>query len=316
MEAFLLLSASLVPLLLGPLVARKAEASTFFALALDRFVTLAVGGSMVLHVLPEAYHGAGGWSLPAAAAGFLLPFGIHRWWHHRNGDSRGHLFWLAFLGLALHAALDGVALFAPLAHRVEEVGHHHASVTGTALALAVILHRLPMALAIWWLARPVLGQRSAIRLLGGIALATVVGFLFAGPLWRSLPEVGIALFEAMVAGMLLHIVIDHHGPTLSDNTGVSRRATLTGGVAGLVVVGLVSLLTPIGELDERFWLKAVVMIFLLWLAGRLWRGRRPGLLGGGDPFEATSPHTHHPANLHAHDHLEPPPDQPRESPGP
>ncbi|MEM7357080.1 MAG: hypothetical protein AAF657_40070, partial [Acidobacteriota bacterium] len=105
----------------------------------------------------------------------------------------------------LHAVLDGLALFTPVA---EHGGH--AAGDGW-LAFAVILHRLPVALVIWWLVQPKLGPRVAYGLLAIVALGTVVGFFSSHRIWPMLEPSAIALLQAVIAGMLLHVIVERHG---------------------------------------------------------------------------------------------------------
>lgn len=72
------LAASLLALVLGPLIVRLAGAARGVVTLLDGFVVVTVGGVVFIDVLPEALHMAG-WSAAAAAVlGLLLPAWIER----------------------------------------------------------------------------------------------------------------------------------------------------------------------------------------------------------------------------------------------
>ena len=117
-------------------------------------------------------------------------------------------WWLlvpALLGLLVHAGLDGAALYTPPLAQ----GH-----PADLLPLAVVLHRLPESLAIWWLLSPSRGPRLALAALGAVGLATVAGYLGAGALLPYAQTQGMAWFQALVGGALLHVVVHrtHPGP--------------------------------------------------------------------------------------------------------
>ena len=92
-------------------------------------------------------------------------------------------------GLALHALLEGAAL-AP---------------GGAGVAAAVILHRVPEGLAIWWMLRPRHGFGGAALGIGLVAAATVAGYALGAGVHDG--HGGAAdLYQAFVGGSLLHVV--------------------------------------------------------------------------------------------------------------
>ena len=105
--------------------------------------------------------------------------------------------------LVLHVLLDGAVLSL---HDQSEL-----------LAWAVVAHRLPAGFAIVLAVRS--SQRPMIAMWGLSAvmiIATLAGY-FAGPmLLASLPELGTAIFEAIVAGVLLHVAFVPHAHTAID----------------------------------------------------------------------------------------------------
>lgn len=211
METTLLLLAGLLPLVAAPLLARLLTRSPLAIQLFDAAVAVIVVGIALFFLLPEAWQMAGAPTILVAALGFAVPISFHRSLHGASDRARKNLFTIAFLGLALHAALDGIALFAPLAEHAAH-GLHRENAWG--MALAVVLHRLPLALAIWWLASARLGKPTAVALLATIGVATVLGFASGARLWRALPLFGVGLLQATIAGMLVHVIFELHGPAL------------------------------------------------------------------------------------------------------
>ncbi len=223
------LLASIAALFLGPglYAATRTRAS---AAALDAFALVGVIGLVLAHVLPQSFELAGWWIVPAALAGLFGP-GLLCGTRLLAGSASGRITMpLALFGIALHAMLDGGAL----------AGGD--SEDGRPLAVAVVLHRLPVGLAIWWLARPLYGLRAAGILLGSIAVFTVIGFHFGASLLASAPQMPLALVQAVVAGSLLHVVLKHppHPPAHSAHGTSSARvqhvASGLGGLAGLLML--------------------------------------------------------------------------------
>lgn len=201
----MLLFISLAVLLAAPLISKLFARVARAAAVLDGFVVVAVTGLVCLHVLPEAIT-RGGWIVGGAAVlGLALPALLERVLHRLHTSVHRGTVLLVAVGLALHAFFDGLALSAH-AHGV----HAHAHGGGhDHLGLAVVFHRLPAALLIWSVARPV-SARFAWALLGCIGAATVAGFLA--------PEVagmaamrGWAVVDGLVAGALLHVALAAHG---------------------------------------------------------------------------------------------------------
>lgn len=201
----MLLVTSLAALLVAPLIfkaiAREARAGAL----LDGFVVVAVSGLVCLHVLPEAI-GRGGWLVGAAAVvGLALPGLLERVLHRLHASVHRGTVLLVAVGLALHAFFDGLALSA---HGHGEHAHAHGG-GHDHLGLAVVFHRLPEALLIWSVARPV-SRRFAWALLSCIGVATLGGF-FAPEFTTIHVDQGWALVDGLVAGALLHVALAAHG---------------------------------------------------------------------------------------------------------
>lgn len=220
-----MLAASIAALFVGPVLHRLADrAGRTFSL-LDGFVVVAVLGLAMLEIIPSGIEHAGWVAVLAAGAGLLLPTVAERYF----GGKPTHraAAWAAFVGMGLHSFTDGLALVGSHSH-----GDSHA------LGWAVMLHQVPVGLAVWWMltspgeAR----QRDGLVALTMIAGATVLGFVF-GETTTLFDDSGIVgVFEAFVGGLLLHVVSHGIGSKSSRRAAEHRVITGIGGLLGLAVV--------------------------------------------------------------------------------
>ena len=220
-----LLVASLLVLGLGPVLHQLARVKGTMLAALDGFVYVAIGGLVLLHIVPESYELAGWWTLVALLVGLVGPGLVE---HRLRGMARqahAAALLLALVGIGLHGFTDGLAL----GHARGDHEHHM-------LPMAIVLHRLPVGLAVWFLLRPVYGVRVALGLLALIGIATVLGFALGEAAVGGLANRGLGLFQALVAGSLLHVVVHRSYPIEQEASTpqAARRHAGVGALGGLV----------------------------------------------------------------------------------
>ena len=78
---------------------------------------------------------------------------------------------------------------------------------GDPLSIAVILHRLPIGMAIWWTFRPAIGRTAAITAFAIIVAATAFSYFLADPVVNMLESRTLAYFQAFVSGSLIDLVV-------------------------------------------------------------------------------------------------------------
>ncbi len=166
-------------------VARRHPVSRQF---LDGFIFITIAGIVCVTIIPEALRFGGVAAAAFLAAGLVLPFLLERAGSISHRKAHVFVVILAGLGLAIHAAIDGLALL------------------DEQLATAVVVHRLPVGMAIWWSVRPSFGTATAAGVFAMIVAATALAWLL-GPEFAELAETrGLAWFQAFVAGSLVHVV--------------------------------------------------------------------------------------------------------------
>ena len=162
---------------------------------LDTAVMVALPLLVAIQVLPHAWAARSLVPMVVVALGAGLLAVVERLSHTlaRYTDDVTILF--AVFGLSLHALLEGSALIAG---------------ASPAFVLAVVVHRVALGLLIWWLVVPRHGVVAAAAGVAAIVAATLAGYMVGAGVVTDLPFVDPRLFEAFVAGTLLHVVF-HQG---------------------------------------------------------------------------------------------------------
>lgn len=192
----LLLAAALLAPLAGPALYRILHPRPRATRIVDGFVYVVVPVLVAWHVVPHAWDEQSIVPLLLAGAGFLLPLVVERASHaleHRV-DDLAIVVWVA--GIGLHSLLEGAALAG-----VE---------VGGAFAAAVIAHRIPEGLVLWWLVRVRHGIPWAVCGIAVILGSTLLGYFGGSGLIASMGEHPVEMLQAFVGGSLLHVVF-HQG---------------------------------------------------------------------------------------------------------
>ena len=181
----------LAPILYRVLHDRPSAVETF-----DKFVYLAVPMLVAWQVLPHAWEEQNVLLILAVTGGLVLPILVERAFQSIADETDNLAIAAGLSGLVLHALLEGAAL------------------TPTSpdppLVAAIILHRIPMSLVIWWLIFPRFGTKKAAAGIGLLVLATLAGYSLGSEFLSSLEGDGPALYQAFVSGSLIHVVF-HQG---------------------------------------------------------------------------------------------------------
>ncbi len=213
------LLAQLLAIAAAPLVARvlagRPRATSFAEAA----VLVLVAGTLVLHVLPEGLRSAGVAALLALILGFTA--GISS---HRVPGGQGAARAMAGVALAVHGLFDGAALGS---------AEH-----GDLLAWAVVLHTVPVSLAVWQLAHRAGGRALGVTMLAVTAASTLLGFLVSSSLVAGASAAARGVVQCAMAGALLHVVGHLPARSVAPWSGI-------GGVAGLLLLGALTLDDPV-----------------------------------------------------------------------
>lgn len=189
---------SLITLFAGPLIYLWLQQRRRLAETLDRILVVALLFIIALLLIPEMF-AILSWLAPVLVLlGYLLPGVLERL--VRQAAKQLHLASMiaAAAGLIVHAMLDGAGL----------AGSKLQGSMG--LALVIVLHRFGVGMILWMVMRPAFGRRIAWLTLGAVAAATIVGYEFSGLLLPMAGDTGIAAFQAVIIGTIVHSLI-HRG---------------------------------------------------------------------------------------------------------
>ena len=244
---------SLVALVLGPLLIPLARRLKGAGAALDAFVLVAIGGFVFLHMLPEslALGGAPAWI--AAIVGLFAPLLAERGLLAGNKNTHRIILLLAGLGLAVHAFLDGMAMGDPHTHHhhgaEEPCEHDHTSF----LPWAVVLHRIPVSISIWWILPRTLGMVPALVVLLINAASTVAGYSLGSEALTGASQQSLAVFQSLLSGSLLHVVLHTDIPRSASDDGQRYHwPAVIGTALAALILAAISHPGPHGSLAEPF----------------------------------------------------------------
>jgi uncharacterized membrane protein YraQ (UPF0718 family) len=212
-------------LLSGPILGLASARAPRLLPTVDGFILGSLGGLVFLQLLPQAVEVAGGRALLAALFGLMVLSAMERWAHIEPDRAHGVGLVLAVVGLIAHTILDGMA--------VHGGGHEHGP-----LAEAVIIHRLPVAVGIWWLLKPRYGAKAAGAVLAVLGLTTLAGYGLGQTTLGLLDGEGAALFSAFVSGALVHVLF-HRAAHAAADVGHLKWAETLGlalGVGLLLII--------------------------------------------------------------------------------
>jgi uncharacterized membrane protein YraQ (UPF0718 family) len=225
---------SFLALGLGPLFVVLARRHAWSTILVDSFCVVTISGFALLHLLPECVERAGWQAVLLAMVGFLAPMLAERGLRRDSARLRRFVLLLALLGMAAHDTLDGVFLHGahPGAPAEGQLHAHDAEVT----AWAVILHRIPEGVGIWWIVPRTLGRAAAGLVMSVTVAATLLGYLLGHQLEDSTSA--LSMLQALLAGSLLHVVFHAHIPAPRDRQRL-HLASVAGAVTAAAVLWVV-----------------------------------------------------------------------------
>ena len=195
--AMTLLFASLLSLALAPWVYGRLHRWRALHNILDTLLLLIVAAIVLLEVLWDSYREIG-WIGPLiGVVGLAVPSLVEQVFSRLALPAHRLTTLLGLAALLLHSVMDGATL---------------AVAEQQWLSLAVVLHQLPMGLAVWWFILHAHGRRTAQVVLSAMLLATVLGFFGTRQILPLLTTYSSVVLQAFLAGTLLHVLVHRRKP--------------------------------------------------------------------------------------------------------
>lgn len=203
------LALSVIALLLGPFIYAFGRRQPAAKQILDGFVFITIAGIVCVYIIPAAITVGGPYAILCLLLGLLFPVAIEKTAGLSLHTAHVFIVLLAALGLIVHAVIDGIALLPVAGEFVGETTHsgeRGGLLVGNQLAIGVILHRLPVGMAIWWSVRPNFGVTAAVATFAMVIAATAVAYFFGASVIEITATRNLAFFQAFVAGSIAHVV--------------------------------------------------------------------------------------------------------------
>lgn len=225
----LYLLASCLALFIGPLFYRYFASGSGLQKGLDGFIFVSLGGLVLIHILPELLEHGGLLAIVFVVLGLWGPTASERLFHRYSEITHNFALFLGISGLLLHTITDGSAMVL-----AQNEGN------SILLALGVILHRLPVGFAIWWILKPHLGARWTLVIFGAIMLFTSIGYFASEQLLSHMSIDKTVYLQAFVTGSILHVVL--HQPHGQQETDKQGQYEYQAGIGSLLGIGLLMML--------------------------------------------------------------------------
>jgi len=189
------LVASFFSLFVGPLVYQTFGPLRRTDKIVSGIVLIIVSGVILFDILPKLYNDIGFFAFLILLLGFSGPTLIESTFRKAADTTHKFTIYLGLSGLLVHALIDGAAI------QSEQLAE------SSNLTLAILIHRLPVGLTIWWLLKPILGERFALAMLLLMGLSTIGGFFLSQSIGAISDHYFMASIQALVSGSLLHVVV-------------------------------------------------------------------------------------------------------------
>jgi len=190
------LFASIFALGIGPLIYQSFGPMNRTDSFASGFILVVITSTLAFDVLPHTFNSIGYLAFVLSILGFVGPTLVEKLFSQSADKTHLLTISLGILGLILHASIDGAA-----------IQSSSKLVQSESLNLAIVLHRLPVGLTIWWLLNPLIGQRLALLTLLFMALATSGGYFLSMLLEPLHSSQGFLSLQAFIAGSLMHVIL-------------------------------------------------------------------------------------------------------------
>lgn len=188
---------SLLSLAIAPWLYKRLHQHRRLHDVFDRLLISIVVLIILIEVIIESYRHIGWMGPLIGIAGMALPSLIEQAFSRLAMPAHSITAVLGSIALIAHSLMDGATL---------------ASAESVWVEVAVVIHQLPLGLAIWWLVQHALGSRIATMTIVAMCVTIVIGYELTTLWMATLNEHSTHILQAFFAGALLHVLIHRHRP--------------------------------------------------------------------------------------------------------
>lgn len=186
--------------LLGPVFYHFIPTHTKLSRFVDGMIVTALVSLVSLHILPESLEHSGITTILAVVLGLVGPVFISQLTKRSQCEIQKPFLIISALGFIAHNLLDGAAL----------IIHPSAQNSTHLLALAVVIHRLLVSMAMWKTSSHSFGLWPSILALLGLTGAMACGFFFGEQIFTHMDADILHILQSLTCGMLFHILLHPH----------------------------------------------------------------------------------------------------------
>lgn len=175
----------------GPLIYQAVQKDKSLISIVDGFIFISILGLVGLH-LTELIEGRNVFFFASLLfLGFLGPNLFEKTFSKSINEIHKLIIWVGLAGFLAHVFLEAAAL-SLISDQL------------SALNSGIIIHRIPVGLAVWWLIRPKFGKQIASYAIITLILANISGFCLSS--YLNLDSTWLIYLQTFLAGSILHVV--------------------------------------------------------------------------------------------------------------
>lgn len=248
---------------LGPVIYDFCRQSKFKQNVLNGFICVSITGISLLHLFEIITYENIIYIIVVFTLGIFGPNYLEKVFSNFNRHIHKAVLGFSLFAFAVHVFLEGIYL------------HHSEELTHDLLAMGVLIHRIPVGIALWWIIRPIFGKKAAIASLVIISSISILGSITPVDLHHHETHLWIDLLKAFLAGSILHVVLfnshlQEHLLKIQNEHSCCHKETdccnekkhffeISGeGLGNLLALGVVGLM--LGHLDAEEHLEAFILI--------------------------------------------------------
>lgn len=183
---------SLIALAAGPVIYQILIKKRVLISFIDGFVFTSIAGLFLTHVFGHHYDNYF-LVILLLALGFLGPNILEKVFSRYEASIHKLFILVGVVGLIFHVFIDGAVLSTTIneSHLI-------------ALQFAILIHRIPAGLTLWWILRPKYSFTLSVCAVILMLIATTVGFFFGAEITHDSKV--LDYLQVLVAGSILHVV--------------------------------------------------------------------------------------------------------------